>query len=60
MLTERFLQILACPVCKQTIRQTDEDAVFCVACVRSYPVHDDIPVMLTDEAEQTRPVRHAP
>ena len=47
-----LLEILACPKCKQTVKlATDGDYIFCNTCQLRYPVRDDIPVMLIDEAE---------
>ena len=46
-----LLAILACPMCKGDVRVTaDEKGLKCVACHRVYPVRDDIPVMIVDEA----------
>ena len=45
-----FLQILACPACKNELVLMGDDRLFCAACRRSYPVRDDIPVLLLDEA----------
>jgi uncharacterized protein YbaR (Trm112 family) len=48
-----LLEILACPKCKGDIRLTDgEDGLICDACKLKYPIKDDIPVMLIDEAEK--------
>lgn len=48
-----LLEILACPKCKGDIRLTkEEDALICDACKLKYPIKDDIPVMLIDEAEK--------
>lgn len=47
----QLLEILACPLCKADIKLTaDEKGLKCVACHRVYPIKDDIPVMLIDEA----------
>lgn len=47
-----LVKILACPQCKGEIRyKADEDEIVCEACRLIYPVRDDIPVMLIDEAE---------
>ncbi len=52
MLPKDLLDILVCPACKQPL---DYDAVQqtlkCRACRRVYPVRDDIPVLLIDEAK---------
>jgi uncharacterized protein len=47
----RLLEILACPVCKVKVElKPDGTALKCTQCKRSYPIRDDIPVMLVDEA----------
>jgi len=49
--SEELLQILACPQCKGPVELCPEkDAILCPACALKYPVRDDIPVMLIDEA----------
>lgn len=46
-----LLEILACPVCKTDVKLTsDEKGLKCVKCHRIYPIKEDIPVMLIDEA----------
>jgi uncharacterized protein YbaR (Trm112 family) len=47
-----LLEILACPKCKQAVELAAEgDYILCKPCQLRYPVRDDIPVMLIDEAE---------
>jgi uncharacterized protein YbaR (Trm112 family) len=47
----KLLQILACPSCKTEVKLTeDEKGLKCIKCSRVYPIRDDIPVMLIDEA----------
>jgi uncharacterized protein YbaR (Trm112 family) len=47
----KLLEILACPSCKAEVKLTeDEKGLKCVKCSRVYPIRDDIPVMLIDEA----------
>lgn len=49
--SERLLEILACPVCKVKVEiKGDGSGLKCPECRRVYPVRDDIPVMLVDEA----------
>ena len=50
MIDKELLEILACPVCKVEVRLEGEQIV-CTKCGRRYPIRDDIPVMLEDEAE---------
>jgi uncharacterized protein len=47
----RLLEILVCPVCKGPLdyRKAAGELV-CKACRLAYPVKDDIPVMLEEEA----------
>ncbi|WP_327093272.1 Trm112 family protein [Nonomuraea sp. NBC_01738] len=46
-----LLDILACPACKSPLRAEHEtDELACTGCGRVYPVRDDIPVLLVDEA----------
>jgi len=50
-ISERLLEILACPVCKVKVELTADGAgLKCAQCKRVYPIRDDIPVMLVDEA----------
>lgn len=48
-----LLKILACPKCKQAVELAeDEQSISCPNCRLQFPVRDDIPVMLIDEAEE--------
>jgi len=41
----------ACPACKAKVElKPDGSGLKCVECMRVYPIRDDIPVMLVDEA----------
>ncbi|MGH9749727.1 MAG: Trm112 family protein [Candidatus Polarisedimenticolia bacterium] len=47
----KLLEILACPLCKTAVElTTDGGGLLCRSCRRRYPIVDDIPVMLVDEA----------
>ena len=47
----KILNILACPECKTDVKLTaDEKGLKCVNCHRVYPIKEDIPIMLIDEA----------
>lgn len=49
----RLLEILVCPVCKGPLDYRKAAAeLVCRPCKLAYPVKDDIPVMLEDEARQ--------
>ena len=49
----RLLEILACPICKGPLRyQRDAQVLVCRMDRLAYPVRDDIPVMLEEEARQ--------
>ena len=46
-----LLDILVCPDCKAPVRLVKDGAgLKCDKCHRVYPIKDDIPVMLIDEA----------
>jgi len=48
---KELLEILACPNCKTPVTLVKNDtALKCATCKRVYPIKDDIPVMLIDEA----------
>jgi uncharacterized protein YbaR (Trm112 family) len=51
---KELLEILVCPNCRGDIRYDEtEQIIECVGeCRYRYPVRDDIPVMLIDEAEK--------
>jgi uncharacterized protein YbaR (Trm112 family) len=50
-LDPELLEILACPNCKTPVALIKNGtALKCSTCKRVYPIKDDIPVMLIDEA----------
>jgi uncharacterized protein YbaR (Trm112 family) len=50
-ISKELLDILVCPVCKTPVKMLpDESGLKCSTCRRVYPVRDDIPVMLPEEA----------
>ncbi|WP_027367139.1 Trm112 family protein [Desulfocurvibacter africanus] len=63
-LNKDLLDILACPKCKGDLRLTpEEDGLICEKCGVAYPIRDEIPIMLVEEAiplttwEERRPAR---
>ncbi len=49
--SKELLDILVCPLCKTPVKLTaDQQGLKCSTCRRVYPIRDDIPVMLVDEA----------
>jgi uncharacterized protein YbaR (Trm112 family) len=51
-LSQDLLDILACPKCKGDLHLTEsQDGLVCAACKLRYPIKEDIPIMLIDEAE---------
>jgi len=49
--SQELLDILVCPLCKVPVTPTpDGQGLKCGKCRRVYPIQDDIPVMLVDEA----------
>lgn len=51
MIDKKLLDILACPICKSRLRydKTGQELI-CRADRLAFPIRDDIPVMLEDEA----------
>jgi len=53
-ISPELLAILVCPLCKKPVHLlSDQSGLKCEACKRVYPVRDDIPVMLPEEATVT-------
>jgi uncharacterized protein YbaR (Trm112 family) len=51
MIAKDLLDILVCPACKKPVTLEDDGQhLKCGGCRRVYPVRDDIPIMLLDEA----------
>jgi uncharacterized protein YbaR (Trm112 family) len=52
-ISKELLEILACPQCKGEVTLTpDGGGLTCRACKLLYPIRDDIPIMLIDEAQR--------
>ncbi|WP_035068268.1 Trm112 family protein [Nitratidesulfovibrio termitidis] len=50
-LNKELLEILVCPKCRQPVEPVDnERGLKCAQCKVVYPVRDEIPVMLVEEA----------
>ena len=51
-LNKELLELLACPQCKGEVRYEETHSrLICEPCRLAFPIRDDIPVMLMDEAE---------
>ena len=49
----RLLEILVCPVCKGTLKyQREAQLLVCRMDRLAFPIRDDVPVMLEEEARQ--------
>lgn len=52
----RLLDILVCPICKANLEyRKSEQELVCKPCKLAFPIRDDIPVMLEEEARQLPP-----
>ena len=50
-LNKELLEILACPKCKGDLEQTTaQDGLICHSCEVVYPIREEIPIMLIEEA----------
>jgi uncharacterized protein len=51
MVSQDLLDMLVCPVCKKPLTLKDEgQSLKCGECHRVYPIRDDIPILLVEEA----------
>lgn len=51
-LDKNLLDVLACPKCKGDLAYKEAESVLdCKKCKLSYPIRDDIPIMLVDQAK---------
>lgn len=50
-LDPRLREIIVCPDCHGELGEQGEELV-CTSCGLAYPVRDDIPVLLVDEARR--------
>ncbi len=56
----KLLEILVCPICKGPLHyKKPEQELVCKPCRLAYPVKDDIPVMLENEARKLLPEEEA-
>ncbi len=47
-----FLDILVCPQCKNEFKLAEnEEWLICEKCKLKYPIKDETPILLVDEAE---------
>ena len=51
---QQLLSIIVCPACHGELSPApgDVDELVCQGCGNAYPVRDDIPVLLVDEARK--------
>lgn len=50
---KKLLDILACPLCKSPLKYDKANSeLLCIVDHLAYPIRDDIPVMLEDQARQ--------
>jgi uncharacterized protein YbaR (Trm112 family) len=50
-ISKELLDILVCPQCKGELTLTEkQDGLICQSCKLLYPITNDIPVMLIEEA----------
>ena len=53
---KRLLDILVCPICKgQLVYKKSANELICRVDRLAFPIRDDIPVMLEDEARELDP-----
>jgi hypothetical protein len=56
MLDPELLDLLVCPKCKtELVYRPEVPALDCEACRLRFPIRDEIPILLIDEAEPLAP-----
>jgi uncharacterized protein len=51
MIAKELLEILVCPACrKPLVLKENGESLKCGECLRVYPIRDNIPILLLDEA----------
>jgi uncharacterized protein len=56
MIAKDLLEILVCPVCRKPLEhRVNPESLKCTECHRVYPVKDEIPIMLVDQAKIEAP-----
>ena len=50
MVNKELLEIIACPECKKDVILKRRKIV-CTGCGRQYPIKNNIPIMMVEEAE---------
>jgi uncharacterized protein YbaR (Trm112 family) len=56
----KLLEILVCPICKgPLVHRRERQELVCRADRLAFPVRDDIPVMLEEEARKLEPTEEA-
>ena len=53
MIKQELLTIIACPICKgdlDYIKLKDQEYLKCQNCKLNYPIKEDIPILLPEEA----------
>ena len=49
--TQEFVEMMICPACRGRVElKEDGSGIRCVECRRVYPIRDDIPAMVVEEA----------
>jgi len=52
LISKELLDILACPKCKSDLKfEKEENILICKNCKLIFPIIDDIPVLLIEEAK---------
>ncbi len=51
-ITRELLEIIACPKCRGELKLSEDgNFLICENCKIKYPIEDDIPILLVDEAQ---------
>ena len=54
-LSQQLLDLLVCPKCKGKLTVSETQTLICHYCHLAYPIRDNVPIMLIDEALSVEP-----
>ena len=53
MLSAKLLEILRCPACRHSLTyEEDKNTLTCKNCGKIYPVRDNIPILIDEQARR--------
>lgn len=57
---KKFLEVLACPLCRgdlENYKKKEKEFLRCKKCRKLFPIEEDIPILLTDYALDEKDIK---